>query len=432
MRMGENAIDRQLSRLTDSWNVFAAESETRLLLWITDEDNAQLVDLFFELQYEEDGSDILDLFVPLKTPFEDAARYGFELATEFHALYEESRSYLQEAGIKASWSAPSAKPGVSGIEAFLRCCFAFQHEHREQMMNLALVLRPEFISNPEPWRAWWTTLLEWKIPAGIRFTTVEPSSLPLLEPLTSSLGAKITTVKPAVNMGPITGELAGSARGDFDGTTFRRLFLEITNLSQSGIGAIQSRATQAIEIAKQQNWPVMAVTVQMLVAATHHRAGQFGEAIAAYRAAGRQAEASRAAGDPNGPKLLMQSLFGEAAALIGSNQHQHAATAYANIAPLAQQAGDPLMEVESRRMAAWCCEQTGQHDAAWKLYWQALQCGEKLDPEMRASSTLPQAGQALLRLAGSTSQSAIPIHQRMIALLGQDWPFTLQTGASVS
>src|SRR5262249_27936007 len=128
-------------------------------------------------------------------------------------------------------------------------------------------------------------------------------------------------------------------------------------------------------------------------------AQQTDEALASYRAARQAAEAAVAAGDPAGPKLLVPTRFAEGAALVAGGRLAEAAAVYEAAAPVAAAQGDQLMTLEGWRMAAYCHEQVAAGDLAWRCGEQALAAGAALDEDARAASTLPYAGQGLLRLA---------------------------------
>ena len=85
-------------------------------------------------------------------------------------------------------------------------------------------------------------------------------------------------------------------------------------------------------------------------------------------------------------------------------------------------------------MAAYCYEQIEEFKPAWNCGQKALDVGELMEPDKRETTTLPYAGQGLLRVAkaGSSSQLASKVNQQMIVLIGPDWEQLLEEGAAKS
>ena len=430
----KNAIERRIDLLADHWNDFARNPNARLLRWLVRPDEARLLDVFFEVQNEEEGgSDIPDLFIRLNAPFKDPGTYGFELANSLRAEYEASRADLESAGLNSSWVAPAPASGSGDIQAFLDCCISFRRHHQELMLTLAVVLQPETIVDPRQLQIWLYGLVRSAVPDDVRFTYVDHTEAPVLEDLAKWAGGLVVTVAPNLNMPGAVSELAAQSGGSGPGAEFRRHFLELANLGSRGeVVGFQQNAQAALAIAEREKWPALAVVIHSLAASTWLRLGNVEQSIASYRAAGQQAEAAGKAGEAGAPKLLLQARFGEAAAWLSQGKFAEAATVYRNSAGVAQQAGDPLMTVEAWRMAGYCHEQAGNADAAWQSWWQALGVAQSLEPSLRANSTLPYVGQGLLRLAASPryAEHTTRIHDTMRRLAGPEWVQSLQPGGN--
>ena len=132
--------------------------------------------------------------------------------------------------------------------------------------------------------------------------------------------------------------------------------------------------------------------------------------------------AAAAQGDPTGPKLVLQSKLAEGAALVSEDQHAEAAKVYEEAAGLAEQLQDHMMTMESWRMAAYCHEISKQIEPSWRCGHAALDAAERLDADIRSTSTLPFVGQGLLRLVPQQNpEMANAIRERMNTLVGPDW-----------
>ncbi|HKX28910.1 MAG TPA: tetratricopeptide repeat protein [Blastocatellia bacterium] len=426
----KNAIEKRLDYLGGLWNEFAQQEGARLLRWLVDADDAQMLDLFFETQ-DEQVSEVPDLFVRLTTPFETAGEYGAALTADFKSMYEETRQALAEIEIDHQWAVPEPVAADSGMESFVRCLGSFQQHYADLMLKLVIVLRPESIADPAAWQAWLSGLLKAGPADRIRLTVVDRLDVPMLEELAAASPTLVMTVRPQLDMPGAISELVHQAGGSGPGVEFRRLFIELTNLVGSGnLEAINRKARAAIAIAGQEQWHSLAAAIHTLLAAAHLRAGRTEESVAAYRSAGQSAEAARAEDDPAGVKLMIQSRFGEAAALLSAGRFDQAVQVYEQIVPLTREARESLMTLEALRMAGYCYEQLQQPPRAWRSYRQALDSAEELDETTRRNSTLPYIGQGLLRLAGPSAESreAREVRARMVELVGPDWEERIETG----
>ena len=56
------------------------------------------------------------------------------------------------------------------------------------------------------------------------------------------------------------------------------------------------------------------------------------------------------------------------------------------------------MHLEVTRMIAFCHEQAGRIDDAWKQYWAAIEVAEGMEPDKRSNSSFLFVGEGLLRL----------------------------------
>ena len=422
-RPAKNAIERRLDYLGGLWNEFARQKDARLLRWLTDEDGTRLLEVFFETR-SDSADGVPDLFMRLTVPFAGPRGYAAQLTAAFREMYEEARETLAGEGIDDSWKLEESDAKAPGITAFTRCCAGFRRHYDGLMENLVIVLQPQQIASPFAWAAWLRALVNSDLPGNVRLMVIDRADAPMLDELANSLPGLVVTVRPELDMPEAIAELVSKAGGSGPGVEFRRLFVELTRLAEKGnLPVINRKAQAALEIANREKWPALAVAVQSLVAAVHLRAGRTADAVTSYRAAAQSAEAAGEQRDPAGAKLLVQARFGEAAALLYQGSFAEAAQVYEQTAPVAQEAGESLMVLEAWRMAGYCHEQARNTGRAWLTYNRALDVAEKLEPETRQHSTLPYAGQGLLRVATAAlgSSDADKVRARMRRLAGRDW-----------
>lgn len=427
----KNAIERRIETLADIWSAFAEDREPRMLRWRVDDGNARMVELFIDLQNEEVGT-TPDLFVRFELPFESPETYGPQLRSHLIEQYEGVRAALAEEGLPADWSCPEPDAGMSGVQAFAAACASFRQHHEGGMMILALVLMPSRIADAGAWRDWLRSFLDCEIAATVRVVTIDRAEQPVLDELCGAEPERIRTQSPDVDMAGAVEELAKSAEASGPGHDFRKHLVTMTHAGDKGNLRMARRAGRsALKIARQENWLDMQVVVNVTMGALYLAKGVADKALEAYREAGRVALRAEKEGHPAGPKLVLQTHFAGASALLSEGRYDEAAPIYEHAGPIAAKQGDAMMEMEAWRMAAYCHESEDRPKEAWRLGKKALDAGARLDAEQRRASTLPYAAQGLLRVLEKHKSDQgydEPVRTRMAGLLGADWETLIEQG----
>lgn len=429
----KNPIEQRLDYLSGLWNEFAKDPEPRLLRWVLDDDGVRMVELLIELQNEEVG-DIPDLFIRFEVPFTDIQSYPLELLKSLNDQYKESLKEIAEEGLPTDWQCPSPQPEESGVQAFARACMSFREYYKGKMLALALFLAPSQISSMEHWRDFLLALVRFGLPPTIRITVIDHLDRQIFNELCEAEPKLTKTITPELDMPGALEEIAETAEGVGPGNDFRKLFVRLSNTAAKGnVKAVNKLATAALRIAKKQKWFDLQTAVQMVLGAMHIGKGAAVEALAAYREAGKLAVQAEQSGHPAGGKLVVQTRFAEAGALLGDGKYAEAAPLYEGITPLAKAQNDPFLELEAWRMAAYCYEISEQLKDSWRCGNQALDTGERLDEELRPNSTLPFVGQQLLGILARQNANRKyeqEIRRRMVALVGEDWEEKLPPGGA--
>jgi len=424
----KNAIEKRIDELTDIWNEFAQNPETRALRWLLVADEARMIDLFLEMQNEE-ISDIPDLFIRFEAPFENPAHYGFILRQALCDQYEESREDIGQEGLATDWTCPLPQPG--DLPTFINSCRSFGEHYSELMENLVVALIPETVADASAWEQWLLDLVNAELPPNLKIMVVDFLDSPALERLAQEAEERVQSVAPALDMPGAMEELVRDVPGHGPGHTFRRLFVALTNAAEAGaLNKCQKAADSALAIATKEKWPQMQVVIHMALGGAFIGAGKFDDALASYQKSEQIAVAANEAEDPAAPKLMLQSKMAQGSALIGQSRYADAAAVYESAAALAENQQDHFMILENWRMAAYCQEKLEQIDRSWDAGQLAIQAAEKMDDDLRANSTLPYVGQGLLRIAEKRddSKGAEMVEQRMVALIGPDWKAKLEPG----
>ena len=165
----KNAIEKRIDELTDIWNEFAQNHETKALRWLLVADEARMIDLFLEMQNEE-ISDIPDLFIRFEAPFENPAHYGFILRQALCDQYDESREDIGQEGLATDWTCPLPQPG--DLPTFINSCRSFGEHYSELMENLVVVLTPETVADVSAWEQWLLDLVNAELPPNLKIMVV--------------------------------------------------------------------------------------------------------------------------------------------------------------------------------------------------------------------------------------------------------------------
>jgi tetratricopeptide (TPR) repeat protein len=211
---------------------------------------------------------------------------------------------------------------------------------------------------------------------------------------------------------------------------FRVLFMKLSNQAEKkDIDGAEQTATLALAVAQAQGWYQMQVVVHMALGACYLQVQELDKGLKCYRTATETAREAKAAEDPAGPKLEIQTLFAEASVVFAKGEYPAAAEIYQEAAPLAEQAEDPLLTMEGWRMAAYCHEMEEQFETSVHYGKLALDAGETLPEDQRAQSTLAYDGDGMLRVIEKAKKKheakGLPevweIEERMETLLGENW-----------
>lgn len=420
----KNAIEQRLDIIEALWNTFADTPDARLCRWVVGLDERRMIDVFLEVQNDESGS-VPDLFIRFDDPFTDPARHGHMLAESLQKKYDEIRESLREDGMPSDWQRPNPGASEADVAVFAKALGSLYSHYQSLLSQVIAVLTPEQVSKNADWQAWLQRFLK-AVPPGVRVMVVDDALFPKLAELAKAEPAAVQSIEPKLNMSAAYLELARGVGKGGPGVSFRLGFVALAQAAGTGdIAKVKQLAASALGIAQQQGWPQMQAVVQMTLASALIGAKKSAEAIACYRNAAAVMAAQP--NDPAAPKIILQSKLSEGAALVSDGKHVEAAKVYEDSAVFAEQQKDFLMGMESWRMASYCHEASKQVEPSWRCGNKALDAAAKMDADLRASSTLPFVGQAMLRLAkGADEDFAHQVRARMNELAGPEWEKKLE------
>ena len=413
----KNAIARRLDRLNDQWNEFAADDEARVLRWMICADELRVIEVFLQSEQDDRAGEIPDLFITLTDPFEDVVSYGTALRTSLVAQYEEARPELRADGMDDGWTPPPAE-GRHTLTAFMEACSSLQERYADMTERLAVFLMPSAVKDSAEWQRWLGAVAQ-RLPRDVRVAVVDSVDTPMLAGLAEGNPTRVRTIEAALDMPAATMELARAGGVATPDGQFRVQFAALAQALEKGdLAAARTRADAAGAIAQANGWGQLTAAVHLALAGGLLSAGEWTEAVSRYFSADSAGAQLEAQGDAMGGKLRLQAHLGRGATIFAAQDYPRAAAAYEDATRIATTAGDPLMLLESWRMAAHCHEQAGDAPRAWECGLRALDASEAMSLESRRHSTLPFAGEGLLRVAAAVAGDAQMVDRRLTALVG--------------
>jgi hypothetical protein len=418
----KNAVEMRLEYLGGLWMAFAAKPAARLLRWVADADAREIIDVFMEL-HQTHPAGIPDVFVLFEVPFRDEISYGADLHRAWRSWFEGIKNDLIEVSRDPTWRMPTPNSGEPGYASAARVMASFQQFYKGEQRNLAVALVPSEIADPAGWCRWLQGLVKSELHADVRVLVIDDAKAPALAPLVAAEPIRIVSQTPKIDIGGVYSELLAEGGGSGPGVVFRKHFVGmLTAAKNSDFAAAQKCGKSALAVAGAEKWADLQVAAQMGLASILAANGKSTEAMAGYRTAVTFADAVPPE-NPAGAILAVQTRMGVAGALFANKKYPEAAARYADAAPRAAAAGDYMLAMENWRMAAACHELSGDAEKSWECGEKSLDCGAKIDPEIRGKTTLAFAGHGLLRLAGKRafSHNKDALINRMNNLVGPGW-----------
>jgi tetratricopeptide (TPR) repeat protein len=423
-----NPIQKELAKVEACWTTFAEQPNARILRWLPDDDARQMIQLFVDLESEPVGT-TPDLFLELKTPFESQTTYAAALIEDLKLQYAANRESIAETGLPTEWQAPVCSSDCP-VSEMLKAFDSFYQAFPSLSRFLVLVLSPESRTSSRQWEQWWLDMSRQRVPESLRLMVVDSPSCPELTRLQETAPDVVVTISPELDMSSAYEQIVATIPGSGPGFDFRKYFVALTNAAGTGNTAkAESIAGKAIAIATAEKWYYLISATQMALGAAYFAAGQLQNAVAAYRQANA---AISGADDVASRNMELPTRMAEGAALIAAGDFPAAADVYQNAALVAEKHNQPSAELECWRMAGWCFESAKKPEQSWECGEKALTAGARIQESDRVMSTLPYAGQMLLRLAdaGTNRRRKSEIADRMTELMGADWTNSLVTGAT--
>jgi tetratricopeptide (TPR) repeat protein len=397
-----NAVERRLIDIQHHWQDFLADANKRLLLWQIPDGANRLLEAFFEAQQHDGVQDkpygCAETFVVFDTPFDNSISYSRALKQALAGQYAASQDALEEVGRAADWpySAESLPDSAAG---FVEGLNSLARHHRDVLGKLVAVILPTTVTAEPAWVDWLGRALDAELDEGVRLILLDSLEHPRCTPLAESDRPQLRVEPLHIDAIELAAETFAQEPAVGAPGVFRSLLTGLLGLVEKGSPEqVMVKANDTIEFARKQEWLDQEVVVRIMAAGSMLKARRFDEAVTHFRHARACAEKLTASGHPAGRDLELQSWFGEASAHYAAKDLPAAIRCYHEAEPVAEAIPKPVLWIECLRMAAFCQRQNEDDKGAAASCERALQVGERMQPDVRVLTTLPQVALEYLRL----------------------------------
>ncbi|MGN6260232.1 MAG: hypothetical protein ACTHNO_05805 [Ralstonia sp.] len=412
-----NPVERRFMDAHTDWTRFAQDKAARLMVWQTDETDAQLVRLYFQVQDETSCA-----VRTMRASFVDESSYAKALTDELIAFYDSRREASLAQGVRADWQAPPSD-GPHPVLYLLKVADSLMQHHPDIFPSMVFVLEPAKVRDDAAWVHWMDGLLSIiaaapKLGERVRFVLPRTDIAPFAA-LMQRQQAAVRIVHGKYSMASVPRELLAESGERGASGEFRRQFVMLTETIESGDPArLEDLRTAAMKVAEREQWFDQCVVVHLIAGAAYLKWRDRARAIDAYRSAAGSGMRAVEAGHPAGHKLVANGLFGEASVHLMHKDFAHAAYCYERAAVSTAAAQDALMTVEAWRMSAVCWEKAGESEHALEAGFNALDAGLLMGESMRLNSNLRFVVEWMVKQVGAFDQRRNELSDKVAALRG--------------
>ncbi|OJA79452.1 hypothetical protein BGV72_05680 [Burkholderia ubonensis] len=412
-----NPVERRFMDAHMDWMSFAKDKAARLMIWQTDETDAELVRLYFQVQDETSCA-----VRTMRASFVNESSYAKVLTDELVAFYDSRRDASNAQGLRADWQVPR-NDGTNPVLYLLMVADSLMRHHPDIFPALVFVLEPAQVRDEAAWSRWLDGLLSAIAAApklGERVRIVVPrTDITPLATLLQRHPSAVRVTQGKYSMASVPRELLAESGERGPSGEFRRQFVMLTETIEGGNPArLEELRTAALKVAEREQWFDQCVVVHLIAGAAYLKWRDRERAMDAYRSAADSGMRAVEAGHPAGRKLVANGLFGEASVHLMHKDYAHSAYCYERAAASTTAARDGLMTVEAWRMSAVCWERAGEREHALEAGFNALDAGLMIDEQMRANSNLPLVVEWMVSQLGALDRRRNALSEKVAALRG--------------
>lgn len=410
-----NPVERRFMDAHTDWMSFVKEQDARLMIWRTDETDAELVRLYFQVQDETSCA-----VRTMRASFVNESGYAKALTDELIAFYDSRREASHAQGVRADWQAPY-DDGKNPLLYLFAVTDSLMQHHPDVFPAMVFVLEPVKVRDETAWVRWMDDLLSIiaiapQLAERVRFVVPRIDIAPFAS-LMQRHRAAVRVVHGKYSMASVPRELLAESGERGPSGEFRRHFVMLTEMIEGGSPArLEELRAAALKVAEREQWFDQCVVVHLIAGAAYLKWRDREKAIDAYRSAASSGTRAVEAGHPAGHKLVANGLFGEASVHLTHKDYAHSAYCYERAVASTTAAKDGLMTVEAWRMSAVCWERAGEREHALEAGFNALDAGLMIDEPMRANSSLPMVVEWMVSQLGTQDRRRNALSEKVAAL----------------
>lgn len=421
---GENAIQKEIAKLAEHWQVFT-DGDHAILHWLVKPANVPLANTFIKIK-EQFDADNGDWFIQLTTEFRDMQSFAADLAEELNELVAEGLEEADGDTPLNDWKKPDLHKAQSGFHALFLSCDAILKVFSKDIELLTLVVSPTAVKKPQEFGQWWAWACkirrdykEWN--PKLKFLVLDNAEKPFLSQIIAQNSDVALSQTPPLDFNGAARAVAEQANDGSDSGQFRIHLLDMNNaIGEQNRNKLEKSSAAALAIAEKNQWFDMWATTLMTRGGGWLNFQAFDLAVKDYRQAQQVSAQGIEKQTPGCEKLLMQAMLFEGTAYFMASYLEHAARAYQHAAKKAEELQDTWICLEAWRMASLSMERHKQTDIAWQLANKAFTVGKGMKPEEREQSTLAFVGQAMLRISPN-GQVKSEVKNAFDRMLGEGW-----------
>ncbi|KWK87785.1 hypothetical protein WM22_04275 [Burkholderia ubonensis] len=412
-----NPVERRFMDAHMDWMSFAKDKAARLMIWQTDETDAQLVRLYFQVQDETSCA-----VRTMRASFVNESSYAKVLTDELVAFYDSRRDASNAQGLRADWQVPR-NDGANPVLYLLMVADSLMRHHPDIFPALVFVLEPAQVRDEAACSRWLDGLLSAiaaapKLGERVRIVVPRTDVAPLAGLLQRHQDA-VRVVLGKYSMASVPREVLAESGERGSSGEFRRQFVMLTETIEGGDPArLEELRAAALKVAEREQWFDQCVVVHLIAGAAYLKWRDRERAMDAYRSAADSGMRAVEAGHPAGHKLVANGLFGEASVHLTHKDYAHSAYCYERAATSTMVARDALMTVEAWRMSAVCWELAGEREHALEAGFNALDAGLLIDESMRVNSNLRFVVEWMVAQVGAFDRRRGELSEKVAALRG--------------
>jgi len=417
-------IQRQFAHLNTIWSNFIEDESAKLLRWSVDDDEADLISLFYDVQNERSGG-ASELFIHFDDAFESLDDYAYVLRSHLIHEYIHNKSAYVKNELAKEWEQPIITDSQSSIDALIDTCISFKKLYGDIFRYLVLVVSPSDIYDIKQWQLWIANILSRKLPGYLKLSIIESKDKPHSEKLLPHFRETILSVVPNLDVRGAMRAMADDEGRREPKNEFKQL---IDALCQAGtkcdIKKVNQLTTDLLRVAEKHQWLEMEVNVFLNIGAGFIQANNTKMAIHNYKRAQHAASQALASGHPSGRDLFIQTRIAIANVLCDLSSFDKAIKIYRSTASLCNSIKNYTRAIECWVKVAQCYEYGKKYDSAWEFYMVALKHGERSKQSEERDKLLSSVGLSMLRLAHTYlkgKHGLEKVERRMILLLGYNW-----------